>query len=99
MSIVPVVPPAKIAPKIKIRMTGKIKPKNNPNLFLRYPRLKTLKSAKIRFPLDMLHALHVTVVLMFVHDFAVFADFSADKLNEDIVQTVSAGLYFSPLHF
>ena len=44
----------KIAPKIKIKITGKINPKNNPNLFLRYPRLNNLKSERILFPVEML---------------------------------------------
>jgi len=46
--------PEKIAPKIKINITGKTNPKNNPNLFLKYPRLNTLKSERILFPLDIL---------------------------------------------
>jgi hypothetical protein len=52
--IVPELLLEKIAPKIKIKITGKINPKNNPNLFLKYPRLYTLKSEKIRLPLGKL---------------------------------------------
>jgi hypothetical protein len=42
-----------MAQKIKIRTTGKINPKNNPNLFLRKPRLYTLKSERILLPLTI----------------------------------------------
>ena len=71
-----------MAPKIKIKITGKIKPKNRPNLFLRYPRLKTLKSANILFPLDIFHSL---IMFMVIQYFAVLTQLSADKFNENVV--------------
>ena len=46
-SIGPPFPPAKMAPKSKIRIIGKTREKKSPILVLVYPRAKSFRSARI----------------------------------------------------
>src|SRR3972149_3616880 len=61
--ISPVLFPEKMAPKMTIRITGNIKPKNNPATFLKYPRPNRRKSDMSLFTLAILFSVPLGYLL------------------------------------
>src|SRR3990170_8903497 len=85
----PVLFPEKMAPKMRIRITGNIKPKNKPATFLKYPRPKRRRSDMSLFPLAIsVPPLSTCILLGF--DFSMFVDGSAHQAHEHVLQTVTA---------
>ena len=78
----PLLPPEKIAPKIKIKMIGKTSAKKNPVLFRRYSRRKIERSEKIRLKLTMLSHRRF-------HNFPFVFDRGTDKFDEHVFQCIA----------
>src|SRR5579872_3913453 len=82
----PLLPPEKIAPKIKIKITGKIRAKKKPVLFRKYSLRKTFRSASIRFGLTKEFSLSWGLLR---DNLALVLDGGADEFYENVFERVA----------